>query len=142
MRLADAIDAVAAKTLVQVDLPERGSNQHEINGVAALRDFFQTDEKIRRTIRWRYLSDEEEPFEDDGQVTFYDARADHPTRTEWRLYYQGHSLSRAKPGDTLLLIRTSDDQLFGLVLPASSGVSRAAIHLFRGIRVDRRLRLI
>src|SRR5699024_9678101 len=38
------------------------------------------------------------------RVKWYDARATHPTRSEWRLYYpKGTPLENARPGDALLI---------------------------------------
>jgi len=114
--LSDLFDAVAFKTLATVDLPDRGSNQHEINGDAALRAFFSTGETLSGPINWHFFADgREAESQPDGKFTFYDARANHPKRTEWRLYYSGDFLSRAEPGDTLILARpksqASDDTL-------------------------------
>jgi len=38
MNLSEVFDSVAIKNLVNVDLPDNRSNQHEINGVSSLRD--------------------------------------------------------------------------------------------------------
>ena len=132
MNLADVISAAVYKQLVNVDLPKRGSNQHEINGVVALRQFFGTGEVTRGTITWHRLADNEEPVREVSDFTFYDARAKHPSRTEWRLYYVGDFLHRADDGDVLVLIRTaaSVPEIHGLVLQKSSAWLRAAERLF------------
>lgn len=121
---------VAYKTLVGVDLPNMGSNQHELNGVQALREFFGTDERTRGTISWHYFADDEEPIQEKTEFTFYDARENHPTRTEWRFYYPGSFLAHADIGDRLFIARSQSGQLFGLVFQNGSGWLRAAQTFF------------
>ncbi|HZZ14544.1 MAG TPA: type II restriction endonuclease [Candidatus Sulfotelmatobacter sp.] len=105
MNLSDILEAAVYKELVRVDLPAKGSNQHEIDGVAALREFFGISGKSHGNITWHYFADDSEPVEDEGEFTFYDAREKHPTRTEWRLYYRGEFLNRASEGDVLILLK-------------------------------------
>jgi hypothetical protein len=133
MNLAGVFTAVAHKKLTAVDLPEMGSNQHELNGTAALRSFFGIEEATRGTIFWHHFADDEEPAEDWGDFTFYDARAKSVERTgrsEWRFYYEGSFLARATVGDTLILARTRTDKLFALVFQQDSSWLRAAKVLF------------
>jgi hypothetical protein len=137
--------AVVFKTLAQVDLPEQGSNQHEINGVSALKDFFETDQQTSGLISWHYFADDSEPLQGTGNFTFYDARAKSASRTgrtEWRMYYSGDFLSCAKPGDLLILARTLSRQIFGLVFQNSSGWLRIAQVLFQLEDATPRLQLI
>jgi hypothetical protein len=121
---------VAHKTLVAVDLPNLGSNQHELNGVQALRAFFGTDERTHGIISWHYFADEQEPLQEKTDFTFYDARENHPTRTEWRLYYRGSFLGHADVGDRLFIARSQSGQLFGLVFQRGSAWLRAAEAFF------------
>jgi restriction endonuclease EcoRII-like protein len=121
---------VAHKTLVAVDLPNMRSNQHELNGVQALKEFFGTGERTRGTISWYYFADDQEPIHEETEFTFYDARENHPTRTEWRLYYQGSFLAHADVGDRLFIVRSTSGQIFGLVFQIGSAWLRAAQTLF------------
>jgi hypothetical protein len=133
VNLAGIFAAVAHKELVAVDLPGAGSNQHELNGVAALRDFFGTTGKLTRPISWHLFRDGADPLASEGSVTFYDARAAsaHSTgRTEWRLYYSGWFLGGAEVGDLLVFARATDDRLFGLCFQRGSSWHRAACALF------------
>ena len=107
-----------------------GSNQHELNGVQALREFFGTKDRTRGTIVWHYFGDDQEPLQETTDFTFYDARENHPTRTEWRLYYQGSFLAHADIGDRLYIVRSQSGQLFGLVFEGGSAWLRAAEVLF------------
>ncbi len=45
MNLDSVFTSIVYKILVQVDLPG-GSHQHELNGVQALRSFFNTDSEL------------------------------------------------------------------------------------------------
>ena len=129
MNLSSAFAAIAHKELVTVDLPDRGSNQHEINGVRALRDLFQGS-KYHGPVTWSYFKDGDDPISEEGSLTFYDARENDPQRTEWRLYYTGQFLYRADPGDVLILARTETGSLYALVFEANSGWLRSASRLF------------
>lgn len=131
--LADIFEAVAHKRLVLVDLPGNGSNQHELNGSTALREFFQASEKIAGTLTWHYFADDQEPQQEEGTFTFYDARARSAERTgrsEWRFYYSGEFLSRCAEGDELILVRTNTGGYHALVFEAGSAWLRAARLLF------------
>lgn len=136
MNLSDVFTAVAHKELVAVDLPHAGSNQHELNGVAALKDLFGTDGKTRGRISWHYFADDQEPTQEENDFTFYDARAktaDKTGRTEWRFYYYGNFLSCGDVGDLLVLARSAAGRYYGLIFQNGSAWRRAAQELF-GLR--------
>ena len=133
MNLSNVFQSAAHKRLSSVEIPTLGSNQHELNGVSALRHLFGTAVKIHGTISWHYFADEVDPAEDDGQFTFYDARAksaDRTGRSEWRFYYNSAFLSCASVGDTLIVARTHTGQVFGLAFQKDSAWLRAARVLF------------
>jgi len=145
MNLQSIFTAVAYKELVLVDLPNQGSNQHEINGAIALKQFFATTESISGPIQWHYFSDNSDPVHETGQFTFYDARAKSTARTgrsEWRLYYYGEFLSYANPGDALILLKTSDNRIFGLIFQKDSGWLRTARALFGVEEIQPKLSLL
>lgn len=136
MRLSDVFVAVAHKELVLVDLPHVGSNQHELNGVTALKDLFGTAAKTRGIISWHYFADDLEPQQESNDFTFYDARAksaDRTGRSEWRFYYSGDFLGRADVGDLLVLARSSVGRFYGLIFQRGSAWRRAAQELL-GLR--------
>jgi hypothetical protein len=130
MDLSSVFSHVAHKRLVAVDLPDTGSNQHELNGVQALREFFGTGSRQSGDISWHYFADDQEPFQETTPFTFYDAREKNPSRTEWRFYYRGNFLSHARVGDRLFIARSNTGQLLGLVFQAGSAWLRAAEALF------------
>jgi len=131
VNLASIFTNVAHKTLVAVDLPNMGSNQHELNGVNALREFFGTTDRSHGMIAWHYFTDDQDPVNETTDFSFYDARENIPTRSaEWRMYYSGSFLARAKVGDRLYIARSQSGQLFGLVFEDGSAWLRAAESLF------------
>jgi hypothetical protein len=132
MNLSDVFAAVAHKELVTVDLPHAGSNQHELNGVSALRELFGINGATQGKINWHYFADDREPEQEEGHFTFYDARARGSQRTgrsEWRFYYCGEFLSRASAGDLLVLARSPVGRCYGLVFQHGSAWQRAANEL-------------
>jgi len=88
------------KTLSAVEARPERSNQHEFNGVSQLKDMFGLG-KFEKTAVFHLRG---EPVSDHAKVTWYDARADHPTRTEYRLYFQGNAvMDQAQEGDNILI---------------------------------------
>lgn len=133
MNLSAVIAGVAHKTLVAVDLPGTASNQHEVNGDAGLKSLFGTATTKKCEVRWIYFSDSHEPEAASSSVTFYDARAkkSHLTgRSEWRLYYEGGFLKRAKPGDHIVFILGARGDFFALIFQPGSNSFKAACLLF------------
>ena len=95
---------LAVKTLSDVEVNSWASNQHEFNGVAQLKQVFGTKRLEGLPARFIYMSNNGVERETTGSLTWYDARADHPTRTEYRLYYDSTlPLQKARAGDTLLI---------------------------------------
>lgn len=107
--------------------------QHELNGSGPLRDFFGTKEISRGQINWFYFADNQDVISASGEWTFYDARARSAARTgrtEWRFYYTGEFLQNAREDDEIVLARTIEGELYGLVFRRNSAWLRAARILF------------
>ena len=101
-------DGAVAKTLAAVDISPAKSNQHEFNGTGPLRALFGDDDIKGMRTTFAYLDDGADPVFDHGFTTWYDARRRHPTRTEYRLYYNDNEcIAAARPGD-LMVIAISD----------------------------------
>ncbi len=133
MELSDFFSAVGFKTLRPVDLPHLGSNQHEVNGVSQLREFFKTDTTLTGVIHWFYFADGQDPVSADGEFTFYDAReksSERTGRSEWRWYYTGDFLARASVDDVLILAKESVTNVFALVFQQESTWLQGARILF------------
>lgn len=103
--LSGYFDGVVAKTLVGVDITGANrSHQHEFNGVGPLRSLFGDDDIKGMPTVFVYLDDGIDPIFDRGFTTWYDARRKHPTRTEYRLYYNDNAaMEMASPGDLMVL---------------------------------------
>ena len=132
MRFDEVFSAVAHKRLSRVDFADLGSNQHEINGSAALRELFGTAGRTDGSLLWSRFADEVEPSSEAQPFTFYDARARSAERTgrsEWRLYYAGDPMAGFRPGD-LLVLAQSADQIHAMLFGKDSGWERAALALF------------
>jgi len=102
--LSQYFSDVALKTLTAVEASPATSNQHEYNGNKDLvRLFGKATSKHRFRARFVYVSEKgEETITDEAPVTWYDARQNHPTRTEHRLYFPTTRVSRrAAAGDLL-----------------------------------------
>lgn len=129
--LSDIFKAVASKELKAVDILGRSSNQHEVTSLTAIKNFFEGRD-TKGELEWLYFSDNSDPSRMPSSYHYYDARLKsfkRTGRTEWRLYYQNF-LSEADVGDVLFLVRTIDDQIFGLIFRNNSEILESAIALF------------
>lgn len=127
---------VVFKRLSAVEADTARSNQHEFNGTRPLIELFGRDQPKRIEAKFILVPDSGDIVHTEGQVTWYDARARHPTRTEFRLYYHDNEVVRlARPDDTLIVGRKWDDTIFVLV---TSGLGNSAAYIFWlfGIEVE------
>ncbi len=114
--LSDHFTGIVAKRLSAVETDPATSHQHEFNGTSALRHLLTDEGFENRPARFVRLGGEGDNKSDDGFVTWYDARANHKTRTEWRLYYQSNAvMSAAVEGDLLVVGHRPDGALLFLV---------------------------
>lgn len=122
---------IGAKRLSEVEVSATASNQHELNGIGEFRKIFGT-ERVTFSTRFMYLADDDGSIiEADGAVTWYDARANHPDRTEYRLYYSANdALSTASTGDLVVICKRPSDDLFIIVAPAGSTSEQQLLWLF------------
>ena len=123
MRLNQIFESIAIKKLTRVDIAGISSNQHEINGVTALRDFFQTTERYSVEIPWFVFTFNDDRSYYTEQITFYDARELSNLRTgrsEWRMYYSGDFIKLASPEDYLILLKLIDGRIIGLIIQTES----------------------
>ncbi|MGI5869762.1 MAG: type II restriction endonuclease [Kiritimatiellia bacterium] len=102
--LADYFDGIGFKRLKPVEIDPESSNGHEFHGVTIFREILGTERKRFQT-RMIYLCDSEgEILEDRPELTWYDARERHPTRSEFRLYYKNSvCIDKARPEDLMVL---------------------------------------
>ncbi|WP_374275839.1 hypothetical protein [Brevundimonas sp.] len=112
------------KRLTPVEADSSRSNQHEFNASPALRAMFGPDQPQRFDADFVWMPDDGEFVSEAGSLTWYDARARHPTRSEYRLYYRDNAVTgQARAGDLLLIGRRPDGRVLVLLSP---GTGRAA----------------
>lgn len=127
-------DHVVFKRLSIVEADPSRSNQHEFNGTAPLRRAFGPEPR-RITTDFVRMADDGSWTTASGDLTWYDARAMHPTRTEYRLYYRTNAVtSVTNAGDVLLLALRSDSTALALIAPGS-GLAAARIFWLFGIEI-------
>lgn len=132
-QLADYFAGVVAKTLSAVEVDRVTSNQHEFNGTHELRRLL--GEPAERTFfdtKFIYLTDADaDPIIDQDRVTWYDARANHPKRTEWRLYFPTTRVTDcASAGDILIIARLRDDSLLVIIAEGGTTIANQMLWLF------------
>ena len=128
--LSQVFSTFAWKSITSVEVNPDSSNGHEFNSSGALRKILGTTTRRRSAetgipTRFIYFSDsDDEAIESNACMSWYDSRAKHATRTEWRLYYTDNVVigreGRAAAGD-FLVIAFSADRLTATVLVAESG---------------------
>lgn len=131
------IRGMAVKILSDVEVNAWASNQHEFHGVTALKRIFGYS-KTYATAHCFYLHDGgvEGPWT--CNLTWYDARENHPTRSEYRLYYDSYFFNRyANAGDTLVLTIDDNDFVDIFVVARGTHAANCLINtLIRGINTD------
>ncbi len=114
---------VAMKRLAQVEVDPDVSNQHELNGVAAMKELLGTPAGVLNVpdVEWVLLRDDGNHARERHSLSWYDSRRLNPSRSaEWRLYY-GEGATAAEAGDLFALIqRETDGAVAVLVAPARS----------------------
>lgn len=131
--LSQYFTGVAIKNLSAVEADPYISNQHEFNGVNGLKKIFGRPEgKKKFNTRFIYLNDhDDEPVIADGFLTWYDARANHPTRSECRLYFPTTQVSMcAAEGDLLVIGLKPDSSALVIIVEDGSTIKNQIKWLF------------
>jgi hypothetical protein len=123
--------SVGAKRLSQVEVDPETSHQHELNGISGFKNIFGLNE-LKFTAKFIYLSDDEDNIiENIGHLKWYDARENHPTRTEYRLYYSDNQvIPFSSSGDLIIVARTGEDTAVVLVAQGGSTSETQLLWLF------------
>ena len=128
--LSQYFSGVIAKRLSAVEADRRKSNQHEFNGVAGMKNLFGKDRK-KVTAKFIYLDDDNEAVSDTGFLTWYDARENHPTRSEYRLFFPTTAVSRcAAENDVLFIGLRPDDSVLVVIAAKESTIASQLVWLF------------
>lgn len=130
--LSDHFVRVAAKRLAAVEADTRRSNQHEFNGVEALRAVLGSEEFRNRPARFIWLGGENEGITETAPVSWYDSRRNQPHRSaEWRLYFKANAVMElAAEGDLLVIGLRPDGELLFIVAPERSTLENQIAWLF------------
>ena len=134
--LSDFFEGVGSKYLSEVEINSFRSNQHEFQGINTFRRFLgTTTDSIEFNTTFFLLSDNEEigVLSLKARCTWYDARLDHPTRSEYRLYYDASSNSivgKALAGDLLVVAKKKTQELLIIICPSGSTVEQQILWLF------------
>lgn len=142
-RLSDAFLAVAAKYLVQVDIPDGSSNQHEIGGLVKagigklLTSHCGKVEKALFPTTYIRLEDDDDPVVEKAEATWYDARHKNPNRgPEYRLYYKTNTATASFAETDFLLVALSKDFELLVVSARQKSESEARLRTIFGIEQE------
>ncbi|MAL18412.1 MAG: restriction endonuclease [Balneola sp.] len=128
-QLSNYFTSIAVKRLSNVEANLETSNQHEFNGVAQLKKIFG-QERVKVSSKFLYLTDENSLIES-GFLTWYDARENHPTRSEYRLYFPTNDVTKvAQSSDLLILLKLKDDTFVTIICASESTIESQLIWLF------------
>lgn len=134
--LSPVFAGVVFKRLSAVETDIKRSNQHEFNGSKPLIGLFGKEHPQKLPTDFVRISDDGQPLAVTGMLTWYDSRARHPTRSEYRLYYYDNAVTaKAGEGDFLLIGKRLDGSTLVLMAPGS-GLAAARIAWLFGIEVE------
>ncbi|MBD7992171.1 hypothetical protein H9643_15400 [Ochrobactrum sp. Sa2BUA5] len=134
--LSAAFSGAVFKRLSAVETDITRSNQHEFNGSKPLIGLFGKEHPQKLPTDFIRMSDDGGVLAETGMLTWYDARARHPTRSEYRLYYYDNLVTaKAREGDFLLIGKRHDGSTLVLMAPGS-GLAAARIAWLFGIEVE------
>lgn len=122
-KLSNFFLGVGAKRLTPVEVDPNSSNQHEFNGVNALKEIFgESNDKLRINARFVHFAEDASQSVCNVEVTWYDARRSNPNRSaEYRLYWRKNEvMERAKPGDLMFFARLSTGEFLILISESDS----------------------
>ena len=135
--LSDLFEGAGAKYLTEAEVNRFRSNQHEFQGVGALRRFLGTPiEKVKWPAKFYWLNDDEEGelANSTAFCTWSDVRRNNPNRgSEYHLYYAATAdpvVHRAVAGDLLVVAKTNEQELLIIICPANTTIERQLLWLF------------
>ena len=129
--LSNYFQAFAFKRLSSVETNPAVSHQHEFNGILGLRNMFGGDEKKLNAKVFYFGDDESDNLATETNLTWYDARKNHPTRSEYRLFYSNDIFyDVAQEGDLLVIAKRSNELFYIIVAKAGSSFESNLLWLF------------
>ncbi|HTI60501.1 type II restriction endonuclease [Mucilaginibacter sp.] len=131
--LSKYFTGVTAKRLKLVEIKPKGkSNQHEINGTVAVRNFLG-EARTSFNGKFIYLSDDEDDaVYNEISFTWYDSRENVDHRgPEHRLYYQTNdAINSAEVGDLIIIGKTLTNELIAIIAKQDSTAEKQLLWLF------------
>lgn len=131
--LSQYFEIVTAKRLSAVEVDLERSHQHEFNGTKELKKVLGqgSGEKLQFSSKFIWFGEENEALSSESTVTWYDARLEHPIRSEFRLYfYNNEVMEMAKRGDMLFIAKRTDGTLLIVITTANSTIENQLLWLF------------
>ena len=130
-KLSKYFKGVSSKLLSSVEIPRFGSNQHEFNGVSSMREYLGDS---RRSLPCHFLyigSGEDDKASVMCDVTWYDARENNLTRTEYRLYFPDNEvMARANIGNIVISALDLEGRLYILIVDPVGSMVEQVLWLF------------
>lgn len=122
---------IAAKRLSAVEADPSSSNQHEFNGSTPLKRLFGI-EKTKIRTSFIHLDDQfDKNKREEGSMTWYDSRENHPTRSERRLFYPTTAVSETfQTGDLIIFCRRTDGGIMTITAHQGTTIERQLLWLF------------
>lgn len=128
--LSRYFDWVVRKKLSDVETNPKKSNQHELNATKQIKERLGQGRREFAT-EFLYFEGEQAGILDSGKLTYYDARANHATRTEHRIYYNSNDVTKLmETNDTLFLASRPDGTAMFIVAAAESLMAERLSWLF------------
>lgn len=120
---------IIVKKLSDVETTPKKSNQHEFNATIKMKEIFGAEDR-KFKADFLYIDDEQSITAKDF-LTWYDARRNHPTRTEYRLYYPSTSVSdMAATGDSLFICVKQDCSILCIIAAKDASITSQLYWLF------------
>lgn len=108
-QLSEKFQGVVVKRLSAVEVDPAKSHQHEFNGSAPLRLLLGEADLKRIPAQFVRVDGATESVTAAGELSWYDARRNHRSRTEYRLYYPSNEVTKAMmAGDIFFLALAKD----------------------------------
>ena len=133
-----SVRSIYMKRLAAGEVDPEQSNQHEFNAGGIRKKLGLRGDPCEGAVEFLfYKADDAEPVIVPESYTLYDARRNHPSRTEWRMYYTNRDVARhARVDDLMLLFRLDAEatDLTAVIARQGTSVERALSRLLA--RVD------
>lgn len=147
-KLSEYFEQVGVKKMSRVEVDAHISHQHELAVPRFLREILGADNK-KLSCTFLYLDpDDEIPFSEKLELTYYDTRAGQNRPSEYRMYYPDSKvLKLSRAGDLLITAKKKLlEELLFIVIPAGHSLETHILQLFgldenpaqteRGIRIE------